>query len=198
MTTTRPVLPVTLSALMLVLSPVACASPHDDGAEDVVASESAQTSSNCSFIPGCKRLLEASDGPFSATVMTYSDAEGQERRRLSLTYREAPSSSFLLCHLFPSQPNVTSVFILGPEHARTSVRRPMSVSCPTSYGDNGGLTNSASLGVVEDADQELWDTLFPPHADGSRWFALEVAATNAWGAWDSRYGQNYRLVFAPR
>lgn len=74
----------------------------------------------------------------------------------------------------------------------------MTVSCPTSYGDNGGLTNSASFSVAEDAEPELWDTLFPPQADGSRWYALRLAVANAHGAWDSRYGDDYRLVLRPR
>lgn len=179
----------------LAISAAGCAAET----EPVASQESAQTStSNCSFIPGCKHLLEAGDGPLSASLMTYEDAAGQQHRRLAIHYREPYGSSFLLCRLWPRQPPASLVFVFGPEEARTSLSRPMTVSCPTSYGDNGGLTNSASFSVAEDAEPELWDTLFPPQADGSRWYALRLAVANAHGAWDSRYGDDYRLVLRPR
>ena len=79
---------------------------------------------------------------------------------------------------------------------RAPVTRTAPVLCPTSW-NNPGLSNSASLSIGDD-DPELWDTLFRPQPDGARWYALQVAAVNAHGAWDSRFGQNYRLVLQPR
>lgn len=139
--------------------------------ESIESSESAQST-----------RLQASDGPFWASM-----ANG----RLTVTYREPLDSSFLLCRLFPSQPDVTIVFVVGDR----AVRRSMRVSCRRSWGDNGGSTNDATFSVTEQEDPALWSTLFPPRADGSRWYALRVAATNAHGQWDSRYGNDYRLVF---
>lgn len=190
--------PTFLFAFTFLFAPAAAGCSADLEPAPVDTAESAQTSSNCGFIPGCKELLEASDGPFSASVMTYEDASGTERRRLSITYREPPSSSFLLCSLFPRQPDADLVFVVGEADARRSVRRAMTVSCPTSYGDNLGQSNTASFGILQDEEPELWDTLFPPHADGSRWYALRLAAANAHGAWDSRFGDDYRLVLHPR
>jgi len=155
---------------------------------------SSESLSSCSFIPGCRELLEASDGPFSASIMTTGDG----RRRLSVTYREAPSDALLLCRLFPSQPPLAFVFVTGPEEARIALRRSASVTCPTAFGDNPGATDTASFGLVEDEDPAAWETLFPRRPDGGRWFALRVAAVNAHGTWDSRLGEDYRLVFAPR
>jgi hypothetical protein len=140
------------------------------------------------------RTLHDGDGPLHATLTTTVDANHDERNRLSITYREPYGASFLLCHRFPNQPRLALVFVLGPEGAQTSVSRSMEVMCPTSYGDNVGQTNSASLTIAQDNDPAFWDTLFPPSADGSRWYALQLAANNAYGAWDSRYGHNYRLV----
>jgi hypothetical protein len=188
-----------LPLTILLALPIAAGCNTELEPEPLGSNESAQTSGgNCSFIPGCKDLLEASDGAFSASVMTYDDALGKQRRRLAVSYREPIDSSFLLCRLFPSQPNASAVMVIGPEAARTSVNRPMSVSCPTSYGDNGGQSNSASFSIVEDEEPALWDMLFPPQADGARWYALQIAATNAHGQWDSRYGHNYRLVLRSR
>jgi hypothetical protein len=90
------------------------------------------------------------------------------------------------------------VFVTGPERARVSVERPLGLSCPTAYGDNPGATNSAYFQISADEDPELWNTLFPAAADGSRWFAVQVALRNAFDQWDSRYGHNYRLVLRPR
>ena len=70
----------------------------------------------------------------------------------------------------------------------------MKVSCPSSYGDNGGVVNWALLTLRESDDPALWNTLFPRHADGTRWFAVQLALLNADGKWDSRYGANYSLV----
>jgi hypothetical protein len=103
----------------------------------------------------------------------------------------------LLCARFPNQPNLNLVFVLGEGDEARSLTRPMRVDCPKSFGDNVSQVNSASLTVVEDEDEALWNTLFPAAPDGSRWFALQVAVSNANGAWDSRHGQNYRLVLAP-
>jgi len=149
--------------------------------------------SNCSFIPGCVDLLEASDGPFHVSVTTYQTDAGVERF-LHVRYVEAPYGKFLMCHLFPGQPALSLVFVLGG----AAVTRPMRTDCPTSWGDNGGVSNSATLWLKESDDPGLWDTLFPRAADGSRWYAVQLAAANASGAWDSRYGRNYRLVLAPR
>ena len=181
------------ASLFLSLSLGACASvePDTSGTDESAVG-------NCGFIPGCLELREASAGPFIASVMTREEPGGAIRRSLAVTYREPVGSSFLLCSRFPNQPALTAVFVLGAGGARTSVARPMRVDCPTSWGDNGGQTNSATLSVDEQLDPALWDTLFPPAADGARWFALELAATNAAGAWDSRYGANYQLVLEPR
>ena len=157
---------ILLLAVAMALS--ACAVEPD---ESVESSESAQST-----------RLQANVGPFWASV-----ANG----RLTVTYREPLDSSFLLCRLFPAQPDVTLVFVVGDR----AVSRPMRVSCPRSWGDNGGSTNDAMFSVTEHEDPALWSTLFPPRADGSRWYALRVAATNAHGRWDSRYGNDYRLVF---
>ena len=67
-----------------------------------------------------------------------------------------------------------------------------------SYGDNGGHANYASFNIIEDEEPELWNTLFPLQANGTRWYALQIAATNARGEWDSRDAANYRLVLKPR
>jgi hypothetical protein len=147
------------------------ASPSED---DVDTAESAQSS-----------RLEANDGPFWASV-----ANG----RLTVTYREPYDSSFLLCRLFPGQPDVTLLFVVGDR----SLTRSMRVSCPRSWGDNGGSTNDATFSITDQEDPVLWNVLFPPRPDGSRWYALRVAATNAHGQWDSRYGNDYRLVLAAR
>jgi hypothetical protein len=164
--------------------------------EPTASQESEQTSaSNCGFIPGCKSLLEASDGPMIASLMTFEDADGNERQQLSVTYKEPYGSHFLLCRLFPRQPDATAVFVLGSE---ASVSRSMRVSCPTSWGDNLGQQNYATLVIAADEEPALWDTLFPPQSNGERWYALRVAMTNAHGAWDSRFGHDYRLVLQPR
>jgi hypothetical protein len=131
--------------------------------------------------------------PFFASVMTYTDASGLERRRLSISYTAGASSPFLLCHLFPHQADASLVFALGDR----SIARPMDVSCPGATGSLG-LADNASFGIVEDADPALWNELFPARPDGSRWFALRIAARNEWGQWDSRFGQDYRLLLAPR
>jgi hypothetical protein len=74
----------------------------------------------------------------------------------------------------------------------------MTVLCPTSYGDNGGHPNRAFFSVTDEEAPDLWDALFPLQQGGARWYALQVALNNAEGQWDSRYGQNYRLVLRPR
>ncbi len=130
--------------------------------------------------------------------MILADGQGGERHLLHVSYRQAPDSSFLLCRLFPEQPPLTLVFVTGPEHDRVSVRRSAVVMCSSSWGDNPGLTESATFMVEQGEDPVLWDALFPPRSDGSRWFALRAAAVNAHGAWDSRFGEDYRLVLRPR
>jgi hypothetical protein len=189
--------PLLLSALLVSLLATACAAeaePESPRSDD--AALAART--NCSFIPGCKELLEASDGPFYANLVTVDDGTGRERHRLAVLYRESPATSLLLCRLFPQQPPLSLVFVTGPEGARVSVSRSVPAMCPTSFGDNPGLTNSASFGLDEDDDPTLWNTLFPRQPDGSRWYALRVAAVNAHGTWDSRSGHDYRLVLRPR
>jgi hypothetical protein len=157
--------------LLLAATSMLAACGVTTGGEPFDTAESAQTT-----------RLEANDGPFWASV---------SNGRLTITYREPLSSSFLLCRLFPAQPDVTLLLVVGDR----SVSRSMRVSCPRSWGDNGGSTNDATFSITEQDDPALWNDLFPPHADGSRWYALRVAATNAHGQWDSRYGQDYRLVF---
>lgn len=186
------------TAFASILLPLAfiggCAEP-----EPLQTSESElDKAGNCSFIPGCKQLLDASDGPFSASLTVRERAGGGEQRDLSVTYRPPPESSFLdsECARFPGQPSVTLVFVVGPEGARTSVQRPMTVSCPRSYGDNLQHPNNARFSV--NSDDPLWDVLFPPKADGSRWYAARVALVDTRGVWDSRFGDDYRLVLTPR
>jgi len=140
----------------------------------------------------------ATDGPFNAYVTTSVDGAGATRTRLTVTYTEPYNRSFLLCERFPGQPKLSLVLVFGPDHARSSMTQEMNVSCPRSYGDNGGASNSATWSVTAEDDPQLWDTLFPPRADGSRWYALRVAAKNAAGVWDSRYGNDYRLVMRGR
>ncbi len=182
-----------------------CAAEVDESSEmggsalDGKADTAAESESNCSFIPGCLNLLEGGDGPMLGSVKTYEDAEGQTRQQLWLTYLEDPETQFLLCHRFPNQPPVSLLFIAGPDGAQSTVAtKELRVDCPRSYGDNLGSRNSASFVLDRDDDPMLWDTVFPPAEDGSRWFALQVALVNDWGQWDSRYGQNYRLVLEPR
>jgi hypothetical protein len=172
-----------------------CAAEPSEESEGIGSSENAQSSASCG--QGCDSLV-ASDGPFVASIDTYKDALGNTHRRLSVGYSEPLNSSFLLCRLFPRQPKATLVFVVGPEGARISVSRPMTASCPSSYGDNGGHPNHAFFSVTDEEAPDLWDTLFPPQAGGARWYALQVALNNAEGQWDSRYGHNYRLVFRSR
>lgn len=173
-----------------------CTADPADGSEPLGFSESAQNSGNCSAQAGCD-VIGASDGPFQASIEAYKDALGGPHRRLRVVYSEPLNSSFLLCRLFPMQQNATLVFVVGKEAARVSVSRPMTVLCPNSYGDNGGHPNRAFFSVTDEEAPELWDTLFPPQEGGARWYALQVALNNAEGAWDSRYGHNYRLVLRP-
>jgi hypothetical protein len=173
-----------------------CAAVSEEDAPEVT--ESAQTASNCSFIPGCKDLLEGGDGPFSVSVMTY-EAAGRTRRRLSVTYHERFGSSFLRCSQFPRQPSLALVFAFGADgDSPRSAERAMGVSCPSSWGDNAGLENTAGWGILEDEDATFWETLFPRRPDGARWYAVRIAARNADGEWDSRYGYDYRVVLQPR
>ena len=142
--------------------------------------------------------LEASDGPFKASLITTKDDAGVPRRRLSVVYTEPVGRSFLVCDRFPRQPPLSLVFVTGPENARTSITRLAPASCPRSYGDNGGFSNSATFNLAEDEDPVGWEALFPRQPDGSRWYAMQVAASNDRGEWDSRFGENYRLVLQPR
>ncbi len=146
------------------------------------AAESAPTATNVS--EQTSALLEARDGPFFASV---------QDRRLAVTYREPHDSSFLQCELF-QKPKLTLVFVVG----ETSLSREMTVFCPRSHGDNGGATNTAMFILRADDDAALWDALFPPAPDGTRWYALRVAAQSSFGRWDSRFGADYRLVLEPR
>ena len=182
---------------MSALFTAGCAADPKEESESLGSSESAQTSGNCTAQAGCD-AIGAYDGPFQASIDTYKDALGKQHRSLSVGYSEPLNSSFLLCRLFPMQPKANLVFVVGPEAARVSVRRPMTVLCPTSYGDNGGHPNHAFFSVTDEEAPDLWDTLFPPQAGGARWYALQVALNNAEGQWDSRYGHNYRLVFRSR
>ena len=143
----------------------------------------------CDFNSTCQ-YVSTRNGPLTFTVTTFPD----KARALRVTYEERLDSSFLLCSRFPNQPAVTLVFVVGPEHARQTVQLPMKVSCPRSYGDNGGVLNSALLTLRESDDPALWNTLFPRLSDGTRWFAVQLALLNDAGAWDSRYGANYPLV----
>lgn len=147
----------------------------------------------CDSNPGCQHV-STRNGPLAFTVTTFPD----RARALRVTYEERLDSSFLLCSRFPEQPAVTLVFVVGPEHARQIVELPMKVSCPRSYGDNLSAVNSALFTLRESDDPALWNTLFPRLADGTRWFALQLALRNADGAWDSRYGANYSLVLDRR
>jgi len=154
---------------------------------------------NCATIPECKELLTASEGPFKASLMTTEDAAGVQRRRLTVVYTEPTDRPFLVwCDRSPNPPALSLVFITGPENARTSITRPAPESCPTSYGDGARFPNSATFSLVEDEDPVSWETLFPRQPNGSRWYALQVAASNARGQWDSRFGNNYPLVLEPR
>jgi hypothetical protein len=178
-----------LVALLVIPALVAgCAA--ESNPDDVSSSESGLGSSQSS--------LGASDGPFSASITTYVDAAGVQRQNLRLGYTEALDSSFLACHQFPYQRDIAAVFVTGPEGARLATNLPMRVNCPRSYGDNGGVSNNAFLIVERDESPELWDTLFPPQADGSRWYAMRLAARSANGAWDSRFGADYRLILRPQ
>ena len=164
------------------------AQPHtpQDGKFDTIG--------NCSFIPGCTSLLEAADGPFYASIMDFDDQNGLARRQLSIVYRESPDLDFLLCSQFPRQPDLTLTFVVGPEDARESFDVKMRTDCPRAFGDNPGASNSAVFSVFEDEDPMFWEELFPPARDGTRWFALQVAAVNENGQWDSLNGNNYRLL----
>ena len=184
-----------LSIFTLTIALQGCAAEPD--AATTAVSEQALTG-NCSFIPGCKQLLEASDGPFKASLITTESDAGVQRHRLSVVYTEPVGRSFLVCDRFPQQPPLSLVFITGPENARTSITRLAPASCPTSYGDNGSASNSATFSLTEDEDPAAWEALFPRQPDGSRWYAMQIAASNARGQWDSRFGANYRLVLQPR
>ena len=172
----------------LPLLSIACASA------DSVSTQEDESSLTSSSNPGLPSSVGASDGPFRAYIQTTVDAAGATRTRLSVTYAEPYDRSFLLCERFPRQPKLPLVLTFGSDDNRRSISREMEVSCPRSYGDNGGATNSASWGVTAEEDPQLWDTLFPRRPNGTRWYALRVAATNAAGTWDSRYGHDYRLV----
>ena len=189
---TLPTLPYIFT---LTLALQGCAAEPDASTPNM--SEQALTG-NCSFIPGCKQLLEATDGPFTVSLITTESDAGAQRRRLSVVYTEPVERSFLVCDRFPRQPALSLVFVTGPENARKPFIRPAPASCPTSFGDPGGVSNSATFSLAEDEDPVAWDALFPRQPDGSRWYALQVAASNARGQWDSRFGQNYRLVLRPR
>ena len=184
---------LSLSTLMVALQ--GCAAEPDSA---TTAWSEQPLIGNCSFIPGCKQLLEAGDGPFKASLITTANDAGEQRSRLSVTYTEPVGRSFLVCDRFPRQPALSLVFVTGPENARTPVTRSAPASCPTSYGDNGGASNSATFSLTEEEDPVAWEALFPRQPDGSRWYAMQVAASNARGEWDSQYGANYRLVLRPR
>lgn len=184
-----------LLTILLTLLASACATPI----EPLSTTEAALASSNCSFIPGCRHLEEAADGRFSGSVMEYVDAAGSVQTRLAVSYEEVPSAfSFVPCQAPVSEQKVTLLFVTGPTNARVVLTRPMAITCPSQWGDNGGHPNRASFSVAKDEDPALWDALFPVRPDGSRWYALQVAASNSRGAWESRYGQNYALVMHPR
>ena len=194
---------VRIRALALALSPfalvafVGCSSPTEESAESLsLAQESA---SNCSFVPGCRRLLEADARPFVASLMTFDDPQGRGiREQLLVNYLEPPSRSFLPCSDYREPRTVSFVFVYGPPEARRSLTREASVACANSYGDGQREHHRATLVIDKGEDPEVWDTLFPPARDGSRWYALEIAAVNHRGTWESRFGANYGLVFAPR
>jgi hypothetical protein len=157
---------------------------------------SAQTSPGaCAPGPDCSESLGDDAGPFVASITTSADADGVPRRRLVVTYREPIDSKILLCRLFPHQPAASLVFVVGPEGERASIMGSMDVSCPV--GDPGGHPATATFRLVESERPELWDALFPPRPDGSRWYALQIALVNAVGEWDSNFGQNYGLVVDP-
>jgi hypothetical protein len=192
--------PIAQRALAFALSfgtlfAAGCAADHAP-AETTDDEQSAQTSpGGCSSGVGCAESLGATNGPFVASITTSAGADGVPRRRLVVTYREPIDSKVLLCHLFPNEPAASLVFVVGPEGDRTSLTGTMDVSCLV--GDPGGHPNTASFRLVEDEQPELWDALFPPRPDGSRWFALQVALANARGGWDSNFGQNYGLMLEP-
>ncbi|MFO0675929.1 MAG: hypothetical protein U0169_05310 [Polyangiaceae bacterium] len=175
-----------------------CSGPAAEDAVETVA-QAHEIASNCSFIPGCLSLVEARARPFVASVMRFDDGRGNGvRERLVVTYLEDISSSFLPCTDFRQRRVVNFVFVFGAPEARRSLTREATVHCVNSYGDGQREPHRATLVIDKASDPGTWDTLFPPAADGSRWFALEVAASNDRGAWDSRYGANYPLVFVPR
>jgi len=177
-------------ASMFCLGTASCSSV----AEEAPPAESALTDGNCSFIPGCRELLESSDGPFHASVMTRDDGSGA-RSTFSIGYRRGALD---FCSQIQARRRIRVLFVTGPEHARESVEREMSISCPQEWGDNPGSEDRASWSVGQQDDPALWDALFPRRPDGSRWYAVQVAATNDLGEWDSRYGDNYRLVLKAR
>lgn len=192
----RPLAALSFPAFALLAGCAATTSDVADPTSEVeaIGEVASPLQSNCTHIPGCLEYLGASDGPFHASVIT-SQGDGGLERTLYIRYEEGPHRGFLPCQLFPRQPPLNLVFVLGSPGAQTSVTEPMRVECPTSYGDNLGLSNTAWLSLKQSDDPALWDTLFPPRADGSRWYAVQLAASNVWGVWDSRYGRNYRLVF---
>lgn len=156
-----------------------------------------QTTSNCSFIPGCRYLLEAKEGPFFASVTEIEVAPGKIEHRLSITYYELGDHISMMCY-GGSVHDLTLVFVVGPEASRESVKVPMEVSCSDLEGNNSVQPNVASWSMTYKSNPVMWHTLFPQQSDGSRWYAIEVAVTNSRGDWDSRFGQNYHLVLKPR
>jgi hypothetical protein len=132
--------------------------------------------------------------------MRYVDRDGRERHTVHVAYKEPPNASFLQCYLPDARRSVTVVFVTGPEHARTALEKSTTIACPRSAPGDGSdrYQNTATFSFDVEEEPALYDTLLPPAADGSRWLALQVAAVNASGQWESRFGANYRLVLRSR
>jgi hypothetical protein len=172
-----------LLSSLLAFSMVHCAPALGEDDEPSAATARA-IRTRCDFVPGCVEAFETRQGPF---VADFSKTDSG-LRRLTVRYVEPPEGRLLRCGVRIPPPSI--VFVVGDR----SIVRPMNLSCPGTWGDNGGAPNVAVFTLFEEADPALWDAIFPPQADGSRWYALQVALVNGRGEWDSRHGANYRLI----
>ena len=154
----------------------------------------AQEPGSCSYIPGCKKLVEAQDGPFTASIMTLIDALGRTRQILNVTYFENENSNIRFCKNSVVR-DLDLVVLVSSSEVPASLRRSMQLSCPRDYGSDSSLRNSARWSFDIDEYPELWDYLFPLNAQGERDYTLVVAAVNSRGQWDSQFGRNYTLKF---
>lgn len=126
-----------------------------------------------------------------SSVVTRGESES-----LAVKYYETGHMPLRICENYRPFGEIFAVFITGPESNRITISKKLRVSCTNPYPGN---YNSGTFFFSKADDLELWDKLFPPNATGGRWFALQVAFIQkipGWpDQWDSRHGQNYRLIF---